>query len=128
MTPEREKYFTKCNKKELWLRDEIKSYKREIKYCKDALNIGNDYEFWLGTLRFRKMWLQICKNELHRLKGMDRVVVPRDAHSSFTTKEGVNGFVTVGYCVCDKDKEERLNSYDYIYCPKCGRRILWEKG
>ena len=116
MTPEREKYLAKCGKKEMWLREEIKSYKREIKCCKSELSKGYDYEFWLGSLRFRKMWLQLHHHELNRLKGMYRVVVPYVVYDkSSNLEDWYCSNCNMGVSVFER------------YCSNCGRRILWDK-
>ena len=110
MTPEREKYLAKCSKREKYLRKEIRDYKNEIRTIKSALQTESDYEWYLGCLKFRKLWLTMVRHELHRLKGMDRVVVPKRAE----------GYIGVFVCSCGSDVIAN-------YCPNCGRKLLWEK-
>lgn len=117
MTPEREAYLAKCSKREKYLRKEIKDYKREIKTIKSALQTESDYGWYLGCLRFRKLWLTMCRHELARLKGMDRVAMPYKVYDKSTDLED-------WYCSnCDRE----VLVFEG-YCPNCGRRILWEKG
>lgn len=61
--------------------------------------------------------------DLAKLSGTNNVVVPYKLHSTYTSRDGVSGYVTNGECICG----EAINSYDHKYCPECGKRILWEK-
>ena len=66
-------------------------------------------------IRFGKVRLAAYRHELNRLKGMDRVVVPSDAY----TRE----YLGNGVCVCGYELHKKRHNY----CPRCGRRVLWEK-
>ena len=115
MTPEREKYLAKCKVRELWLRGLIKTHKEAIKKAKEQLNYGvfdsdGQVAVCKSAMRANK-WLFVClRHELHHIKGMDRVVVPRRAE----------GYIGVFVCSCGSDVIAN-------YCSNCGRRILWEK-
>ena len=116
MTPEREAYLAKCSKKEKFYRDWIAFVKQEIKVAKEALNSGFDNELLKLYLYNRKHCLMMYRHELARLKGMDRVVVPK--RPILARWSGI----WLGYCKCNGS----VKSLE-VYCPHCGRRILWEK-
>lgn len=114
MTPEREKYLANCGKRERVLRAHIDLYKKAIKNCKAELLesiVTNSFNLIPGY----KIQLSAYRHELNRLKGMDRVVVPRKAYIGFYGDKG-------GLCKCEKHITDV-----HKYCPKCGRKILWEK-
>lgn len=118
MTPEREAYLAKCRERETMLRRIIRHYKNSILSHKYALNkdetfTEKDRRYRLTMLRYAKYHLTAYRHELARLKGMDRVVVPR----------GMGYYRQKGWCVCDIDLERSKHTY----CPNCGRLILWEK-
>lgn len=131
MTSEREKYLAKCSKREMTLRRLIKYYKLELKKAKavcssyDLKALGRKpfgYRIHIVAVKETKLMLQSLCHELARLKGMDRVVVPREAGYELT----VEGYT--GYCCCGNFLMENcLNKKANIHCDKCGRRILWEK-
>ena len=127
MTPKREAYLAKCGKREKYLRKEIKDYKREIKAIKSALQTGYDSEFNLGCLKFRKLWLTMCRHELARLKGMDRVVMPKVKFSVPQIREWGHTGRKSYYATCKCGNDTLYSGNDERYCPNCGRRILWEK-
>ena len=110
MTPKREKYLAKCSKREKWFRMQIEDLKKDIKGVKRALTLGYVDDWNITWLRKCKFFLTIYRHELARLKGMDRVVVP---------KRGC-------FCKCGRDLygAKMLGSK---YCDECGRKLLWEK-
>lgn len=121
MTPQREIYLKQCSIAEQFLRGSIAITKREIKQAKDALNNNQiikptwDRTFWKGEIKAHNILLSMYRHELNRLKGMDRVVVPRISYI------GNDIYLQkVERCSCG----ERLMGE--IYCPNCGRRLLWE--
>jgi hypothetical protein len=126
MTPEREKYLTVCGERELQIRVLIRAYKHELKKDKavcssyDLKKIGRmpfGYRLSIGNVKQDKIIISALCRELHRLKGMDRVVVP------WIIKTG--NFPAPKYdCKCGKYLGW---GKDIRYCPCCGRRILWEK-
>lgn len=121
MTPEREKYLAKCSKRELVLRHWIKVEKGNITRYKFGLNYDktftdDDIEYCLSSIRFHKDRINCYRHELQRIKGMDRVVVPR-----FIEKHWA-GDLIFGRCACG----DNVSSAE-PYCMRCGRRFLWEK-
>ena len=110
MTPKREKYLAKCGKLEMKYRKWIQDTKERIKEAKERLTIECDVEWEKSIMRSHKVYLGWYKHELNRLKGMDRVVVP---------KRGC-------FCKCGRDLygAKMLGSK---YCDECGRKLLWEK-
>ena len=122
MTPKREKYLAKCSKQELILRHWIKVGKGNINRYKFGLNYDktftdDDIKYCLSSIRFHKDRINCYRHELQRLKGVDRVVVPREVTIPSNTD------LRQGYCICGRDVYDALDSY----CPTCGRKILWEK-
>lgn len=114
MPPEREAYLAKCGKLEKKYREWISKTKEIIKDAKANLNdTGIDVEWEKNILRSHKMYLSWYRHELNRLKGMDRVVVPKRRMLVIPHYE----------CKCCWWLGD-----EYNYCPNCGRRILWEKG
>lgn len=120
MTPKREAYLAKCSKREKRLRFKIQEFKNDICNEKYRLTQGGhlvepDNTRCRTRIRQYKHHLSAYRHELNRLKGMDRVVVPRF--------RGYNcDGIIVGYCTCGND----VNFYE-AYCSDCGRRILWER-
>ena len=120
MTPKREAYLEKCSNREMWLRSAIVATKRDISYQKQRITLTNDE--WMATgakceLWYKKQLLMTLRHELQRLKGMDRVVVPKVVHIL------VDGGKVV-QCRC----RYWLRQFQGLdYCPKCGRRIIREK-
>lgn len=113
MTPQREKYLAKCSKRELVLRHWIELQNVNIKaYKADFKKNPTKARRLLQTMKYE---LVVYRHELARLKGMDRVVVPRKAYIGAWGDKG-------GLCKCGKHITDVHN-----YCPWCGRRILWEK-
>lgn len=117
MTPVREKYLAKCSKRELVLRHWIELQNVNIKaYKADFKKNPTKARRLLQTMKYE---LVVYRHELARLKGMDRVVVPYEL-MRFGFKANVP---RVSYnCECFEPIYRK-----YKYCPKCGRRILWEK-
>ena len=119
MTPKREAYLAKCSEKEKFWRKWIACEKQEVKAIKEALNSGADNNWNRHCLRTRKRYLMMYRHELARLKGMDKVVVPILIKASRET------FPDHSYmCKCLKYLGWVK---DINYCPKCGKRVLWEK-
>ena len=116
MTPKRKAYFAKCSDKEKWLRCKISAANSNLAYYKDLLTISVALDQNWGIIvnkqkvKDYKREIVAYRHELHRLKGMDRVVVPKRAE----------GYIGVFVCSCGSDVIAN-------YCPNCGRRILWEK-
>lgn len=110
MTPERKAYLAKCSEWEIEVRNRIRLYKQQIRLAKESLKYGYDDKWYRHCLRKHKHYLMMYRHELHRLKGMDRVAVPRRAE----------GYIGVFVCKCGSDVIAN-------YCPNCGRRILWDK-
>ena len=119
MTPEREAYLAKCGKLEKKYREWIAKTKETIKDAKENLNrVGVDVEWEKHILRSHKIYLGWYRHELNRLKGMDRVVVPK---VTYVSKCNDTFMQRLERCTCG----ERLIGENY--CPGCGRKILWEK-
>ena len=110
MTPKRKAYLAKCSEWEVEVRNWIKIQKQQLRIAKTGLGYGCDDEYYRHNVRKRKRYLMMYRHELQRLKGMDRVVVPKRAE----------GYIGVFVCSCGSDVIAN-------YCPNCGRRILWEK-
>ena len=73
---------------------------------------------------YEKIKLNAYRHKLARIKGMDRVVVPRDVtFDTFVICYCLEGYRLLGVCSCGK----RLVQYKHNYCPDCGRLILWNK-
>lgn len=126
VTLEREKYFDKCSAKELKIRKEINWCKQHIKMAKEILNLSEDdmVKFAsLNTIRSFKSRLTIYKHELARIKNIERVAVPRRTQKVIFRIHEDFQLSKTGLCKCG----ERLTEILHIHCPKCGRRILWEK-
>jgi predicted amidophosphoribosyltransferase len=126
MTPERIEYFKKSSNAERDLRMLIKRCKKALKIAKSECSAFNlkpsdkkplEYLVKYVQLQDSKMLLQALRNELQRLTGMDRVVVPREVTIPSYTD------LKQGCCICGRDVYDALDSY----CPNCGRRILWDK-
>ena len=122
MTPEREDYLNNCSNREKMLRAFIADVKLGIKRCKKSLNdpkenFGRSVD--LIMIRVGKVRLNAYRNELQRLNGMDRVVVPYEV-----MRFGFEANIPrVSYnCECFEPIDRK-----HKYCPNCGRRILWEK-
>lgn len=119
MTPEREKYIRSCNLKERIIRHLIRNSKEELKKNKAVCNSYNlkligrkpfGYRLHIVRIKESKLMLNAYRHELARLKGMDRVVVPKK----------LEGYTGVAECSCGCWVLAN-------YCPECGRRLLWEK-
>ena len=121
MTPEREKYIRSCNLKERIIRHLIRNSKEELKKNKAVCNSYNlkligrkpfGYKLHIVRIKESKLMLNAYRHELARVKGMDRVVVPKPV-----------GYKELEwYCKCG----EEVIDFD-TYCSYCGRRLLWEK-
>jgi hypothetical protein len=124
MTPERIEYFKKSSNVERDLRMLIKRCKKALKIAKSECSAFNvkpsdkkplEYLVKYVQLQDSKMLLQALRHELQRIKGMDRVVVPRNYRE---WNASITGYLAT--CKCGRDVSwER-------YCPNCGRKILWE--
>lgn len=117
MTPERKAYLAKCGRLERKYRLWIKLSKERIKEAKANIAQRGDIYWEKDVLRSQKLYLSWYRHELNRLKGMNNVVVPRGVIIPPNTD------LKQGYCICGRDVYDALDSY----CPKCGRRILWER-
>ena len=128
MTTHREAYLAKCSEREKLLRWKLKEAKQVLRKYKFAQNRKREiYPFPLTEAQIiyiRKMISEsktlICtyRHELNRIKGMDRVVVPKrtfiDNYCGISTK-------------CTRCKCGRLVPDFKNYCSDCGRHILWER-
>lgn len=76
------------------------------------------YRLHIGMVKQYKVIISALYHELARLKGMDRVVVPK---VTYVGKCNDTFMQRVERCTCG----ERLIGENY--CPECGRRILREK-
>lgn len=133
MTPKREKYLNTCSQQEARIRGLLKYHKHKLKEAKAVCNAYNlqandrkvfSYLLATGHILHHKTIVSNLRHELNRLKGMDRVVVPRDVtFDSFVKGYCQEGFGLVGVCSCGK----HLVRYKHNYCPDCGCRILWNK-
>lgn len=76
MTPKREAYIKKCSKRENWFRKRLSDLKITLKALKilaDApVNDG-----WLARIKCIKWEISAMRHEINRIKGMDRVCVPK---------------------------------------------------
>lgn len=123
MTPEREKYLACITSRERVIRHAIRMAAlslRETKewWTKHKTDRPNKIRGYKKTVKRQKLTLMACKRELARLKGMDRVVVPRVIYSSTCN------FIFKRY-ECKKCGEW-INKTE-LYCSNCGRKILWNK-
>lgn len=118
MTPEREAYLAKCNAKERRLRDLIQSGKSAVKRLKGYLRTSTDYPRTIQLITLRSIITELLafRHELARLKGMDRVVVPRNFREC---NSSITGYFAT--CKCGRDLSWERS------CPNCGRHILWGK-
>ena len=126
MTPKRKTYMASCSKREAWIRTKMFQAKSEIALCKAILNYRHkvdDISKWKTRLDMWKIEFTAYQHELHRLKGIDRVVVPREVQINMEIVGIAMINVATGICKCG----ERLESLGHVYCPVCGRKILWEK-
>lgn len=128
MTPQRKKYFAQCSDKEKILRHRISGYLFEIQREKYLLNTEGglvDMDRYKSKLRIKryKYHLNAYRHELSRFKGMDKVVVPRELEIHLKIVEMGMVNVATGICKCG----EKLESLGHVYCPVCGRRILWRR-
>ena len=124
MTPKRETYMASCSKREAWIRTKMFQAQSEISLCKAILNYRHkvdDISKWKTRLETWKIEFTAYRHELHRLKGMDRVVVPRDVNVWKKT----DGYELYGECCCDDDFNILFEDTNK-YCSCCGRRVLWE--
>lgn len=110
MTPAREAYLMKCSKREKELRFNINQAKINLAVFKMAVIKQGMLPILKNSIKSTKCRLVAYRHELHRLKGMDRVAVPRRAE----------GYIGVFVCKCGSDVIAN-------YCPNCGRRILWDR-
>ena len=121
MTPERKAYWEKCSLKERTLRALINDEKCAIKVLKNNFKYPENYNFNVLLIMISqcKVRLSAYRHELARLKGMDRVTVPKLLTFSFSDGKRFEGFVC-SHC------GETLMRDSCANCG-CGRRILWEK-
>ena len=120
LTPERKAYWLSIGFKERQLRALINDEKCAIKCFKNNFKYPENYNCNILSIMLRqaKIRLTAYRHALNRLKGMDRVVVPKrifiDNYCGISTK-------------CTRCKCGRLIPHFENYCSDCGRRILWEK-
>lgn len=97
--------------KEMHLLLVIANAKERLKIYKKARHTNMGGKGWVGEeIRRYKTILTVCKHELARIRGWDKVVVPR-RHKEYKC---------VFVCSCGHDVIDN-------FCPRCGRKILWEK-
>jgi hypothetical protein len=120
MTPEREAYLAKCSYKERKLRELIAEEKQVIKRFKERQKYPNKFlrSVQLLLIKRSKIALSALRHELQRLKGMDNVVVPK---VSYTSERSGQFLLRHEHCCCGNEL------YGELYCPECGKRVLWEK-
>ena len=128
MTPKRREYLIKSSNKEREIRGLIRRCKKALSISKSECNAFNlkpadkkplEYLEKYIQIQDSKILLQALRHELARLKGMDRVVVPKVTY--YLRNNGA--FVQrANHCLCG----QRLAGGEW-YCPKCGRKILWEE-
>ena len=126
MTPERKAYLAKCSKREEWIREMIYHAEKDIVLCKAMLNPEYqipDLNSWKSRLKRCKFELMAYRRELNRIKGMERVVVPRQVMIFASSNENFNVGDMLGRCKCGQNLDSVLTKF----CPNCRRRILWEK-
>lgn len=118
MTPEREAYLAKCSDKEKSIRMILKTQQRALKQYKEILTYGytDAEEHCYFKIALYQISIQALRHELARLKGMDRVAVPRNYRECNVSITG--HFAT---CKCGRDVSWERS------CPNCGRNILWGK-
>lgn len=120
MTRERLEYLVRVSVREGRIRLLLAEQKHYISKYKYILNNNEmsryERQRCLSKISEHKFFAFILRDELQRLKGMDRVVVPRDVHITYL------GFDKVGKCTCGG----WVTPHE-IYCHTCGRRVLWEK-
>ena len=127
MTPKRKKYLAKCSKREKELRFNINKAKLNLAVFKMAVTKQGMLPILKDSIKSTKCMLVAYRHELHRLKGMDRVVVPKVKFSVPQIREwGRTGRISY-YATCKCGNDTLYSGNDECYCPQCGRRILWEK-
>ena len=141
MTPERKEYLMEHTGREATIRDLIRGYKHELKKCKavcssyDLKRIGRKplgYRIHIVQVNETKLIIQALRHELQRLKGMDRVVVPKQTkHEVLPKTTSRPAIMSKPYFVCKcGDTVGFMMGNEWqkaTYCTHCGRRILWEK-
>ena len=132
MTPKRKAYWKKCSLKERTLRALINNEKCEIKVLKNNFKYPENYNFNILLIMIRqcKVRLSAYRHELHRLKGMDRVVVPKQTkHEVLPKTTNRPAIMSKPYFVCKcGDTVGFMIGNEWqkaTYCTHCGRRILW---
>lgn len=140
MTPKRKKYLAKCSKREHILRDKIAIFKSALKTSKSFIRSYSTYGTkdskrmvaMLSGIHENKVKLSAYRHELARLKGMDRVVVPKQTkHEVLPKTTNRPAIMSKPYFVCKcGDTVGFMMGNEWqkaTYCTHCGRRILWEK-
>lgn len=132
MTPERKAYLMEHIGREATIRHLIRWYKYELKKYKAVCNsydlkrIGRKpfgYRVHIVRVNETKLIINTLRHELNRLKGMDRVVVPNRSQKLIYRIGEEFKVSKVGFCNCKANLTEVL----HVYCPDCGRKILWDK-
>ena len=98
MTSHREAYLAKCSEREKLLRWKLKEAKQVLRKYKFGLNrepklyplTQGQIQYDLKVICETKIAISIYRHELNRIKGMNRVVVPKrifiDNYCGITTK------------------------------------------
>ena len=132
MTLKREAYLAKCSEREKALREIIRKHIVALKFHKSVLTLdfcltATEKKYRKEAIRNIKYYLNAYRHELARLKGMDRVVVPKVKFSVPQIREWGHTGRKSYYATCKCGNDTLYSGNDERYCPQCGRRILWEK-
>ena len=136
MTPERMKYLINISTRESKVRHLLFTHKYQISKYKSLLNNNelSDYERRLFRERIdqEKFFASLCRNEIKRLTGMDRVAVPKQTkHEVLPKTTNRPAIMSKPYFVCEcGDTVGFMMGNEWqkaTYCTHCGRLILWEK-
>ena len=137
MTPKRKKYLKRCSEREKYIREEIQIYKKSVKHWKHYLNVELPKILAKGekpslydtpeearqAITHQTFQMKTYRHELSRLKGMDRVVVPKQTQTATYFADGEWKQCNLEHCSCGALLDKVLN----IYCYKCGKRIIWRR-
>ena len=123
MTPKRKKYLANCSEREKELRLNINQAKINLAVFKMAVIKQGMLPILKNSIKSTKCRLVAYYHELHRLKGMNRVVVPKQRIVFASPTENFNVGDTLGRCKCGQVLDSALMKF----CPNCGRKILWKK-
>ena len=115
----REKYLLGISWKEKIIRDSMDCQRGQIKQCKKEMKTSTGIA--KSHIKWAKARFTEYRHELHRIKGMDRVVIPKDVRKW----EKTDGYELYGDCCCDNDLNVLFEDTN-TYCSYCGRRVLWK--